>query len=72
MNMEESKDQVIEAQMKVGAQIQKFFDFMQEYGRELKNWKPSDEAENELIRSRENLIYEFMDEYCSLFGDILA
>lgn len=46
--MEENKDEIIESQMKVGAKIQKFFDFMQEYRKELKNWKSCDEHENQI------------------------
>lgn len=69
--MKESKDQVIEAQMKVGAQIQKFYTVMCDYADELKRWQPIDENEVELKRSKEDILYSLMDDYNLLFDNIL-
>ena len=62
----------VEAQMRVGAKIQKFYDVLQEYRIELKSWTPEDETEERIKKGKENMLFSLMDEYFELFDSIIA
>ena len=61
-----------EAQMRVGAKIQKFYDVLQEQRVELKSWVPEDEIEERIKRVKEDFIFSLMHEYFELFDSIIV
>jgi len=70
--MEDENLNSVEAQMRIGAKIQRFYDVLREYRADFDNWNPEDERESEEKRKREELIFSLMDEYALLFENILA
>jgi len=70
--MEDESLNSVEAQMRIGAKIQRFYDILREYRADFDNWNPENEEEAEEKRKREELIFSLMDEYALLFENILA
>lgn len=70
--MEDENLNLVEAQMRIGAKIQRYYDILREYRADFDNWKTETEEEAEEKRKREELIFSLMDEYLLLFENILA
>ena len=62
----------VDAQMRVGAKIQKFYDILQEYRVDLKSWTPENEFEECAKRAKEEMLFSIMDEYFDIFDSIIA
>lgn len=70
--MEDENLNPTEAQVRIGAKIQRFYDILREYRASLNEWNAQDEAESEEKKAREELIFSLMDEYLLLFESILS
>lgn len=70
--MDDIKNLTAEAQMRVGARLEKFLSILLENREELKNWQPQNENEAELKRAKEDLINSIAEDFCIIFDNILA
>lgn len=62
----------VEAQLKIGAKIQKFYDIMEKYRVELQDWKTEDKNELTERDSKVELLYHLKDTYILIFQDIVV
>lgn len=70
--MEDENLNLVEAQMRIGAKIQRFYDILREYRADFENWKAESEEEVDEKKAREEMIFSLLDEYLLLFENILA